>query len=72
MPDYQITMKYKDFERFLKIEKELKDLKEELASCFLYDVPKGIPIIVKMRALKEVASRYVPVELDDNEVFVDG
>ena len=72
MSDYKITMDYKSFQRLIEKEKELRELKEELANCYLYNVPKGVPIIVKIKNLKKIALRYVPALLEDDEVFVDG
>lgn len=72
MSDYKITMEYKDFQKLIAREKELKELKNELANCYQYNVPKGTPIIVNIRELKKIALRYVPVPIEDNEVFVDG
>lgn len=72
MSDYKITMDYKSFQRLIAKEKELKELKNELANCYQYNVPKETPIIVNIRELKKIALRYVPVPIEDNEVFVDG
>lgn len=65
-------MDYKEFKRLTEKEEELLKLKEELANCILYSVPKGSPIIVKNSALRKIALRYIPVEIDEFEVFVDG
>lgn len=71
MGKYTISMDYNEFEKFVKIEKELKGLKKELAECYDYDVPFGTPMTVSVKKLKEISSRFIPVPLEENQGFID-
>lgn len=70
MTKYTISMDYKEFEKLKNYEEELKNLKKELSECVSY-MQQGVPVIIHTKKLNKIALRYIPIEIEPNEVIVN-